>query len=280
MALFVVVTHEYDVFALRLGYGRPAVSGYLLFHALRALNEMGHSWRVSAGPDAGSADAAILHVDATHVPEAYLALASRYPVAINFRAGDISKRRIGKGLLRRGDDWPGPVIVKTDLNCHGRPEAVANARAAQAGRPAPYAEVVKFDDYPIIASLAEVPDSVWDDERLIVQRFLPERDSEGYALRVWIFAGGRERCSRLVSPDPIVKADNVVSRRLVDVPPELRAERERLGFDFGKFDFVVHEGEPILLDVNRTPGMSPKLADVIKEGARNLAHGFAEMVSG
>jgi len=34
---------------------------------------------------------------------------------------------------------------------------------------------------------------------------------------------------------------------------ELVAERERLGLDYGKFDFVVHEGRPVLLDAAPTP---------------------------
>jgi hypothetical protein len=29
--------------------------------------------------------------------------------------------------------------------------------------------------------------------------------------------------------------------------------REALGFDYGKFDYVEHDGEPILLDANKTP---------------------------
>ena len=37
----------------------------------------------------------------------------------------------------------------------------------------------------------------------------------------------------------------------------------------------MHEGEPILLDANRTPGMSPTLTQYMKDGARNLAEGLA-----
>jgi hypothetical protein len=32
-----------------------------------------------------------------------------------------------------------------------------------------------------------------------------------------------------------------------------------MGFDYGKFDFAIHKGEPVLYDVNRTPG-GPKQA--------------------
>jgi hypothetical protein len=235
---------------------------------------------VSAGPnDAPPADAALLHIDATRVPEEYLPLGRNYPVAINFGARDISKRHIGNGLIKRGDAWKGPVILKTDLNCFGYPELEANARAARRGRPVPYAVEPTLTRYPILHNISEVPDFVWKDRRFVVQRFLPERDPEGFALRVWLFAGARERCTRHVAPDPIVKGDRVVSRRPVDVPPEIRAERARLGVDFGKFDFVVHEGEPILLDANKTPSMSARIAEYIRDGAKNLAAGLAEMIS-
>ena len=30
--------------------------------------------------------------------------------------------------------------------------------------------------------------------------------------------------------------------------------REQMGFDYGKFDYVIHEGKPILLDANKTVG--------------------------
>lgn len=63
------------------------------------------------------------------------------------------------------------------------------------------------------------------------------------------------------------------------MPPELRAERERLDFDFGKFDFVVHEGEPLLLDANRTPGMAQAIQPLIAKGAPNLAEGLNALLT-
>ena len=40
------------------------------------------------------------------------------------------------------------------------------------------------------------------------------------------------------------------------VPEELRKIRAQLGFDYGKFDYGIVDGEVILYDVNRTPGSS------------------------
>ena len=78
--------------------------------------------------------------------------------------------------------------------------------------------------------------------------------------------GSRERCTRFVTADRISKAADVLKYEPAEVPPELRAERERLGFDFGKFDFVMHDGEPILLDANRTPGIAAAIRPHDEEG--------------
>ena len=39
----------------------------------------------------------------------------------------------------------------------------------------------------------------------------------------------------------------------VPVPEALHTLRARLGIDYGKLDYVIHEGQVQLLDVNRTP---------------------------
>jgi hypothetical protein len=51
----------------------------------------------------------------------------------------------------------------------------------------------------------------------------------------------------------LLKGSSIKGYEPCGVPDEIRAERERLGFDFGKFDFVIHDGRPILLDANKTP---------------------------
>ena len=65
--------------------------------------------------------------------------------------------------------------------------------------------------------------------------------------------GRRERCTRYLAADPLVKGANFLARETVPVPDELRAQRERRGFDYGKFDFVVSDGRAVLLDANCTP---------------------------
>jgi hypothetical protein len=54
-----------------------------------------------------------------------------------------------------------------------------------------------------------------------------------------------------------VKVGSAIAHESAQVADALRAERARLGFDYGKFDFISHDGRPILFDVNRTPGAPP-----------------------
>jgi hypothetical protein len=226
----------------------------------------GHDVSVAAGlGNWPQADIAVMHLDVSVVPAAYSAASHCYPVVINAAATDIRKRRVSRNLVARDDGWTGPVIVKTDLNCRGMPEVHAIDRFRRDGKPvdlAPGPVVSTRRPYPILRCARDVPESIWNNEGLIVERFLQERDARGYWLRVWVFFGDRERCSRYCGRDPIVKSAHVVAREPAPVPDELRAERERLGFDYGKFDFVVVDGKAVLLDANRTPTAPPRSAEM------------------
>ena len=121
---------------------------------------------------------------------------------------------------------------------------------------------------------------MWDDADLVVERFVPERDRDGgYAIRRWVFMGPNERCTRQVTMDAISRAGGVTRLEHVEVPEQLRSERERLNFDYGKFDFVIHDGEPMLIDANRTPGVASAVNAMVKSGARNLAEGLNALVT-
>jgi hypothetical protein len=132
------------------------------------------------------------------------------------------------------------------------------------------------DRYPVFASLADVPRAAFTNPALVVERFLPETEDGLYAVRSWVFFGPRGHATRRLSPRPVVRADAVVRRDPVSVPREIEEDRARLAFDYGKFDFVLHEGRAILLDANRTPklsGTSP--SPDARAKARNLALGVA-----
>jgi hypothetical protein len=266
MATILVLVHPHDRF-----FARSFLVSGLFQHWAR----MGHTVHVHAGTEgAPAADVALLHVDLSVVPEPYLQLLRRYPVTLNGGTADIRKRRISLNLVEAGDDWQGPVVVKTDLNAGGTPEWGHQQVEARQGRAVASPIRPMTGRYPVFASKVLVPTMVWRDPALVVERFLPERDPRGYYLRNWVFFGDHERCNRALGTEPIVKADDVRERVPVPVPDELRAHRARLGFDYGKFDFVLHEGRPVLIDVNRTPAHSARMATALEAGMADLALGI------
>ena len=281
MATLIVILHEFDVFRRRDRISGQVSSPYLLFDVLKHLEALGHHAVVSRGIDAPPGDAALLHVDSTIVEPQYLALAEHYPLTINFGTGDISKRAISRLLLSRDDRWEGPVMVKSNYNNNAVMEDLHNRGAANIGQPLPHPGIVKGGSYQVFDSMEEVGEEIWSDPSRVVEKFLPEPDPEGgFALRTWVFMGARERCTRFVTADRVSKASDVLRSEPSEVPPKLQTERERLSFDFGKFDWVMHEGEPVLLDANRTPGVARAIQPLMKEGARNLAEGLHELLTG
>lgn len=249
-----IVTHPLDHFGQ---------SGYVLARLVAEWESMGIQVAVVSDPnEVPRADAAILHVDLTVVPERFRALAAACPVVINGGAADISKRRVSRQLVRRTGSYRGPVIVKTDRNYGGGPERVRGSRRLpsrvlrKVGRQLPWTLSGRLaaNAYPIYPSKEAVPLPVWLNRRLVVEEYLPERQGEYYCLRNWIFIGDRDISLRSIGTRPVLKAPDVVDREYdVEVPDELRRLREELGFDYGKFDFAVSGGRVVLYDANRTP---------------------------
>jgi hypothetical protein len=230
------------------------------------------------------ADAAILHTDLTVAPQQHLAFVRSYAVAINGAVSDISKRRTSAHLVRRGDGWTGPVIVKTDRNCGGAAEDRVAARGSHVARavrtvrnalPWGFRARIPTSEYRILGSVREVPWVVWRNPDLVVERYLPERRGAHHCLRTWVFFGDRETNSICWSDQAVVKADNVLGREPVaDVPPDLRTIRRELGFDFGKFDYAIVEGRTILYDANRTPTVGAFPREQVLQRIRVLAAGI------
>ncbi len=274
MAHIAILTHTYDDFP-----NRPYLLHGLAPHWVAAGHQVSAAEGLDKLPDA---DIAVLHVDQSLVPAAYAQALKRYPAVINGRALDIRKKLVSTQQLRSGDPWRGTVIVKTDLNRGGAPEMRHLHRLHEAGLP-PDAALAGMafskEPYPILPSMADVPQAIWDNPGLVVERFLPERDPRGYWMRVWVFLGQQERCTRYLSADPLVKAGNILARETVAVPDEIRAQRERLGFDYGKFDFVVSDGKAVLLDANRTPFAAPVAINPELEAQNaQLARGLLDWV--
>jgi len=240
-----------------------ALASYIVHYFADVWREQGHTVSFSFGvDDFVPADIALLHIDLSVVPEAYLTHAARYPVALNGTVRDIRKSTFSRQLIAADDSWDGPVIVKSDLNCSGRPERTLR-RAAAAQRSSAHRLLNRWQEwreglsslvqpYRIYERLDTVPGTLRTDARFVIERFLPEHDDDGYHLRVYHFLGDRSSCARLTGATPIVEGASAQRVTPIEPHPDIVAMRERLGFDYGKFDYVINDGRPVLLDVNKT----------------------------
>ena len=272
-----IITHRWDIFhSLPDWHPKgPRPSAYLLHDILESWAAMGNHWVMTSPAKRLDADAAFLHVVPTVVSQEYCKLADTYPFAINAETWDITKRNVSLNLVTSDSDWAGSVIVKSNLNNFGKIEHLHNLRAQHAGRRPPHRNLPPPFGYRVYDLLTQVPEPVWYDDRFVVEKFLPEDNGDGtFSLRTWVFLGERERCTRHIVPKAVSKADDVIRSEPCEVPQAIRDERSRLGFDYGKFDFVIHEGMPVLLDANRTPGNPRNLQEHVKKGAQNLAEGL------
>lgn len=256
---------------------------YFLYEIAEIWREEGLRVSVLHGPGSRvDADLAILHIDLTVVPDDYLTFVRQYPVVINGSVTDISKRLISTNLVCRGDGYQGRVIVKTNWNCQGQMESSLARKGPLLRRCAnllrnmlPWSCRAKLSNYPIFESVSQVPRAVWHNPDLVIEQFLPEYRNGFYCLRTWVFLGDRETNSICYSDQPIVKSNSVLHRETVaEVPDELRQIRRELGFDFGKFDYVIVNGQVVLYDVNRTPTLSNFTREEFLPRVRLLAEGI------
>ena len=261
------------------------------------------------------ADIAFLHVDMTNVSSDVLEFSKRYPVVINGRTVSISKEIFSDQMLEKNKKYTGKVIVKTKENYGGMPELNGGnfpnfkRRAAALTRKLALSESIKIrimkyylwrhvsaldpKKYPVFGSQADVPTGVWGNPKLMVEKFLPELDEEGrYILRHWYFFGDKEFSRTLLSKNSIVKWScmnemeressskewwdvNVVSK--ADIPSDVRKVRKSLGMDFGRIDWVMHHGKPIVFDANKTPDLGARsLKTDLDRKRKALICGFSE----
>jgi hypothetical protein len=232
------------------------------------------------------ADLAILHVDLSVVPENYVEFAGRYPRTLNSRVKDIRKSSFSRQMIRRGDGYDGPVIVKSDLNYAGGPErklygtplarlAVRLRHQLHSHRTSPNGPGPSFRsprDYIIYDDVRSVPEHWFNCDDIIIEKFLPEIEDGLYCTRYYHFLGNTGICMVRRSTDPVVNTATVVSRDYVEPHPDIVALTKALGFDYGKFDYVMRQDKPVLLDINKTPGSSnkPKYIEMCREWAKGI----------
>jgi hypothetical protein len=267
-------------------------------HFIWSLCDIWREWGIEIVPLKGTkkyveADLLIPHLDTTILPGEYVEFFKKYPHVVNRRLQDISKRLISRNLLTQMDSWDGPVIVKTNFNngaipdvrLHGHKIAFStkprksfwdmllNRKAENTNQRWGKINCMNPNDYQIFPSIKHVPEGVFTNESLVVERFLPEYKNGIYYLRVYKFFGDRAYCAQLGSHHPIVKQKNIISREEVSIPDEVVAYRHELGMDYGKLDFVIRDGRVIVFDVNRTPGLI-KSKEQMKANALKLAPGI------
>lgn len=239
-----VLFHESD---------REHADFYAVSRLIPVWEEDGHRvTRLFGTRDFVPADLAFVHVDLSDVPEAYLDFAGRYPAAVNGRVRSIRKRIYSPYLLEQGDAWTGPVIVKSDRNFGGFPESLRQIpRLDGLGTRAYFNSPL---DYRVFDRLEDVPEAFFRSPDFIVQRFLPEVEDGLFHVHTYSFLGDWGDCLRLASEQPVVKAETKVASGPARVDPRVEALRRELGFDYGKVDYLYHQGELVVLDFNKTTG--------------------------
>jgi hypothetical protein len=277
-----IITHEIDEFQ---------DSSYLLRHLSKRWEQQGIKTTIVKGvnQELPAADLAILHTDITAVGEDYIRVINHYPLVINGAVTDISKTAFSDLIVEKRDTYSGKVIVKTNANFGGMRERKEKFQKGDMESTIeiqrPWRRVEWMTEYPVFNSTSDVPNGVWRNDRLVVEKFLPEQNSQGeYLLKMWVFLGDQGIYYQAVSPDPVIKSHNLIRREFLDVndvPESIRQVRANLGFDYGKFDFAIHQGEPVLYDVNRTPG-GPKNSinrDTTERSYRTLSEGLNGFIS-
>ena len=242
---------------------RFLVKRYLIYHMAEYWRTQGREVTFLFGTSRFvPADVCIVHVDLSVVPEHYLEFAKRYPMTVNAHISDIRKRTLSSNLVDENSEYGGPVIVKTDLNYAGRPEALSSRTLARlafnefTNRYTGSADQVRTQsDYRIFGSISEVPRDIQNDRDLVVEKFLPERREDLYCIRFYRFLGSLEDCAMNTSLSPVVTSFNTIERIPVEVHREIAEYRKTLGIEYGKIDYTIHHGEPVVVDINKTPGV-------------------------
>lgn len=259
---------------------------YAIDHYAAFWRKSGHRVIDHVGVDnVPNADIAVVHIDLTVIPQQYVDLIEELPRVINGQILDVSRRRYSQLLLDKNSRYEGAVIVKTNRNHGGFPEqkaiwrktrfpgkawgAIQKLIGNKRNFPARKAigRIAKSHDkswdsiqtisahrYPIFEDIESVPDGVWTNDNLIVERFLTNRNDELYEVRYYEFFGDKEIGGRLTSHDPIVKFGNCISDEEIPVPDEARQWRKQLAIDFGRLEYLEADGRRYLIDVNKTEG--------------------------
>ena len=255
----------------------------ILRRALDDLAPAGMRWRVLDRVDREfSGRVAIVHVDLTEVPDTLLPLPNSYQLCLNGKAKSIHRHLYSRARIDQQSAYAGPVIVKTVLNHRGIPELIHRCR-----RDLQLLRRWRLDQTPLMRehcpqyviypSKELVPETVWGDHRLLVERFLPKSLSlpvikYRYDFFIDVTLHIRAVYDSLLGDHTRVREVSVAD----DIPRAVMEVRRSLHLDFGSIDYFVVDDEAVAVDANKTttytedwvdsyPAVSKYLRDV---GAR------------
>jgi len=242
-----------------------ASRGYAIHFVLPRLEAAGIRVRVLDRPDPKDrAAAAFLHVDLTVLPERYHGIRQLYERTINGDALSIHRDLYSTLKLRPGDTHTGPVIAKTVLNNHGRPE-LRMWRHRNAWTRAAYhlRKIVEpgfkrrlMPRYQVYDSIDQVPEWVWRDSRMIVEKFVfPTLDLPIVKHRCY-YLFDVELNMRQVFDDVFCSGKKIIINEVADspIPDAVYAVRRHLKLDYGAIDYFLVDGEAIVVDANIAVG--------------------------
>ncbi|HMW01266.1 MAG TPA: hypothetical protein PLL06_18945 [Acidobacteriota bacterium] len=218
------------------------------------------------------ADIVILHIDLSVVPPEYLEFTRQYPVALNTRLTDIRKVTISQNLIKPGDPYGGPVIVKSNLNYAGAPERkLKEAQLRQSPfwlkrlqhRIFPFLKKLPVFqsnlEYQIFDRVEDVPNSLFNHPDVVVEKFFQCRHEEFYCIHNLYIFGNLRTGIRLAGHHPIVNGRTYQRIDFIDPDSEVLEQLADIPLDYGKIDYVFHDGKVVIIDINKTIGDSRKV---------------------
>lgn len=240
------------------------------------------------------AECGLLHYDATDIEPKFIDYISKFPSSINGNAITINKSLFSHHRINKNTDYEGEVIIKTKENYGGLPE-ILNKNYSEKKRKLylrmselitshsikskmiesllwRFTRVLDPSYYPIFNSTSDIPKGAWKNNRLLIEKYMPETLENGkYKLRHWYFFGDFEFSRNIESTNPIVKWSSMTDEEKTvsseewetikvskddDIPDQLREVRDNLKLDFGRIDWAIHNGQAVIYDVNKTPYLS------------------------
>ncbi|QKQ25592.1 hypothetical protein [Candidatus Reidiella endopervernicosa] len=225
---------------------------YILSRLLKGLADKGLSYRLRDrfnGRDL--APCAFMHIDLTEVPEHFHRIDRYYTRVVNGKAPSIDRRRYSRAMLQQDSSYGGPVISKSIYNHRGVPEFNYYRRLTVLARIGhllkklikPHYKQLRCPEYQVHADLNEVPELVWSNKELMVERFLPgslELPIEKHRYNFFYdyeFTSRSAFDSLLCDPAKVVSVDS-----FEEVPDEVAAIRKMLNLDYGSIDYFMVDG--------------------------------------